>query len=84
VYDGLSPDEQARIAHAAPEVFASPELAIAWACEQGAFDEIAHARNAYEKVKRESKPTNAAEMATLWVADVKRRIAENAESNGDA
>ncbi|MBM3129773.1 MAG: ATP-binding protein [Chloroflexi bacterium] len=49
VYDGLSQAEQERIERAAPEVFESPEIAVAWAIEQGAFDEIAHARNAYEK-----------------------------------
>jgi len=84
VYDGLSQAEQDKIAHSAPDVFASPELAIAWAVEQGAFDEVAHARNAYEKIKRDGKPNDARAMATLWVADVKRRIAENAETNGDA
>jgi len=80
IYDGLSEDEQERIAHSAPEVFASPELAIAWAIEQGAFDEIAHARNAYEKVKREHNPKTAREMAQLWIADVRRRLAEMQET----
>lgn len=84
VYDGLSQDEQARIERAAPETFASPELAVAWAIEQGAFDEIAHARNAYEKVKRERKPQSAKEMAAAWVAEVGRRVSESDDNTGDA
>lgn len=74
MYDGLSEAEQNRKENAKPEVFASPEIAIAWAMEQGAFNEIAHARNAYEKVKREFNPQNAREMASFWIADVQSRV----------
>jgi len=59
-----------------PELFASPQKAQAWAVEQGAFTEIAHARNAYEKLKSEKIPKSAREMSDLWKEDVARRLAE--------
>ncbi len=79
MYDGLTEDEQARKENAKPEVFASPEIAVAWAMEQGAFDEIQHARNAYNRIKCDSKPSNAREMASLWITDVQSRIADKAQ-----
>lgn len=80
-YDGLTPADMERKEFAAPEMFPSPEVAIAWAVEQGAFDSEPHARNAYEKVKREQQPQSARHMAALWTADVLRRAAEK---NGGA
>jgi len=77
VYDGLTREEQERIAQEAPEVFPNPETAIAWAVDQKAFESIPHARNAYDKLKRESDPETAQEMAALWVADVRARLGEN-------
>ena len=79
-YDGLSQAEQDRIEGAAPEVFPNAETAISWGFEQGAFEALQHARNAYEKVKREHNPQTAREMAGLWVADVSRRILEGADN----
>ncbi len=76
VYDGLTPAEMDRIELSAPEIFPSPEVAISWAMDQGAFDEIAHARNAYDKLKREHNPQNARHMAALWVANVQYRLEE--------
>lgn len=75
-YDGLSQEDMDRKEVSAPEMFPSPEVAIAWGIEQGAFDNEAHARNAYEKIKREQNPQNARHMASLWAADVQRRLAE--------
>jgi hypothetical protein len=34
----------------------SPEAAWSWGFEQGIFRDMAHARNAYDKLKRERKP----------------------------
>ena len=77
-YDGLSAEDMERKELAAPEMFPSPEVAIAWAVEQGAFESETHARNGYEKLKREGQPQNARHMASLWTADVERRKAEKA------
>ena len=59
-----------------PTSFASPDLAIAWGMAQGCFRDELHAKNAYEKVKAEQKPKNAAEMAAYWLAEVDKRVAE--------
>ena len=80
VYDGLSTADMDRKETAAPEVFASPEIAIDWAIAQGAFDNIQHARNAYEKLKREAQPKSAREMTALWTADVARRLETEPEA----
>lgn len=74
VYDGLGIEGQEEIASAAPEIFPSPAKAIAWGYEQGAFKALQHARNAYEKLKREKQPSTAADMRDLWVSEVERRI----------
>lgn len=81
VYGGLSQQDMDRIENSVPEFFPTPEAAMDWAIEQGAFESITHARNAYDKVKREQNPQNAKHMASLWVADVQRRVAE---TNGGA
>jgi len=59
-----------------PTAFANPAEAIAWGFGQGCFRDAVHSQNSYEKLKEERKPQNAAEMWTLWIADVKRRMAE--------
>jgi hypothetical protein len=74
IYDGLSKSDQAQIEQETPDHFPNPETAIAWGLEQGAFKALQHARNAYDKLKREHKPQTAQEMAALWVADVKGRL----------
>lgn len=79
-YEGLTQQDMDRIENSTPEFFPSPEVAIAWAIEQGAFESDVHARNAYEKVKREAEPKSAREMAAAWVLDVQRRLAESAAS----
>jgi len=77
VYDGLSQAEQDALEDAAPpETFPNPQTAIAWGYDRGAFQAIQHARNAYDKIKREGNPSSAAEMRDLWVAEVERRLAE--------
>lgn len=74
VYDGLSQDDQEEIEQATPDVFPDPETAIAWGFERGVFEALAHARNAYAKLRREAQPKTAREMATLWVIDVQARL----------
>lgn len=76
VYGGLSAADQAALADATPTAFTGPDHAIGWGYEQGCFDDLAHARNAYDKLKRERTPKSASEMWALWVEDVQRRMAE--------
>ena len=78
-YDGLTLEQQEAIAQTPPDVFPNDETAISWGFEQGAFQAIQHARNAYEKLKREQQPQDAHQLAALWVADVQRRLAEAGE-----
>jgi hypothetical protein len=54
--------------------FPSPQAAIDFAMRRGIFKARQHAENAYDKVKRDGKPTTASEMALLWRAEIKRRI----------
>jgi hypothetical protein len=79
VYGGLSEEEQDRIEQTALEVFPNAETAISWGFEQGAFQALQHARNAYDKLKREAQPRDAYEMAQVWVTEVKSRLAALAE-----
>lgn len=74
LYGGLSADDQDRIEKTTPTSFPTPERAISWAIEQGAFRAEAHARNAYEKIKRDRKPQSAKEMATFWIEMVQERV----------
>lgn len=83
VYAGLSLAEQEHLEQVAPAVFPNPETAINWGFEQGVFGALQHARNAYNKLKREKKPQNAREMATLWVNDIQARIEALAASPGE-
>lgn len=76
VYDGLSEDDQKRIEQQTPVTFPNPEAAIAWGLEQGAFDALEHARNAYDKLKREKQPGKAADMWRLWTDEIHRRMTE--------
>ncbi|MBN2003955.1 MAG: AAA family ATPase [Anaerolineae bacterium] len=75
VYAGLSEQERQAIEQRTPTSFASPEAAIAWGVERGAFRTIQHARNAYDKLKREQTPQSAEDMAALWAANVEYRRA---------
>jgi hypothetical protein len=74
VYDGLTEEDRERIAQETPDVFPNAATAIAWGFDQGAFEVLQHARNAYDKLKAEAQPEDAAEMAGLWVADVRARL----------
>ncbi len=76
-YDGLTQTEMDGIEKGTPKVFPTSAVAIAWAVDQGAFDNIPHAQNAYDKIKRERAPQTAVEMAALWVADVQLRLLWN-------
>lgn len=80
VYGGLSKDDMANIAKQSPTDFSGPEEAIAWGYEQGAFRDAVHAKNAYDKLKTERKPTTAAEMWKIWQKDVQERVKAAAES----
>jgi len=77
-------DIEAAAAKNVSNAFLSPAAAIQWGFEQGAFRVFIHAENAYEKLKREHSPKTAEEMATLWRADVARRLAENAHGAQEA
>ena len=46
--------------------FISRGAALAWACEQGAFDDAAQALLVYNDVKQEGNPSTATEMGALW------------------
>lgn len=76
VYGGLSQAEQDAIERATPASFPSADAAIAWGLESGAFDALQHARAAYDKLKADAKPATAGAMWQLWIADVRRRQAE--------
>lgn len=65
-----------------PHVFASPQAAITWGCDQGCFKSKEHAKNAYEKLKSAQSPSNAEEMGALWRAEVARRIEGAPEEGG--
>jgi len=84
VYDGLSAQERDAIEQRAPTAFPNPEAAIAWGFEQGAFQALQHARNAYDKLREEQQPQSAEEMTALWVANVEYRLAtaQEAEEQG--
>lgn len=72
-------------AEGTPTTFGSAQEAIAWGFEQGCFGAPQHARNAYEKLKKEKQPKTAAAMWSAWVEDVQRRRAEaEAEQEGEA
>lgn len=66
VYGGLTSSDMEAIEKAAPVTFAGPEDAIAWGVEQGCFRDAVHAKNAYDKVKREIKPATAPDMWAAW------------------
>lgn len=84
VYDGLTRDDQDKIESATPTGFAGPELAIAWGVDCGAFTELLHSRNAYDKLKRDHSPQTAGEMWELWIADclARRAPADDKEELG--
>jgi hypothetical protein len=85
VYDNLTEEERVAFGEEPPEgAFPSTAVAIAWGFARGVFNDEAHARNAYEEIKRTKRPANAREMRDLWVLDVYRRLAEKeqAKPNG--
>lgn len=85
VYDGLTADDQKRIEAATPASFPSAAAAIAWGHEQGVFEALPHARNAYDALKAEHRPSTAADMWRLWLDDVAaRKLAQAASSRGQA
>jgi len=73
VYGGLTSEEMTNLAQGSPAAFSGPEDAIAWGVEQGCFRDTVHAKNAYDKIKREKKPATAPEMWQLWINEVEQR-----------
>jgi hypothetical protein len=53
--------------------FSGPDQAQAWGLEQGVFVDALHAQQAYELIKREHSPKNAATMWSLWIKYVYER-----------
>lgn len=84
MYDGLTREQQETIAQGTPTAFPDDETAISWGNDQGCFKDLLHARNAYEKLQRETEATGS-ELAALWVADVQERLAALVEAieNGE-
>lgn len=78
VYDGLTETDQKRIEATTPASFPNAAAAIAWGFEQGCFQALEHARNAYDVCKREHNPTTAGDMWAVWIADVTARKAARA------
>jgi hypothetical protein len=70
MYDGLVHEQQAR----KESRFSGPDEAITWAVEQGAFPNLKQSRTAYETVKANHQPANAAEMWELWTMEVHSRL----------
>ena len=75
LYDGLTKEEQNRIEAQTPMVFQSPQHALSYGVEEGAFQSIEEAQKIYELVKKECQPTNAKEMASFWQAEIRNRKA---------
>mgnify|MGYP001823637387 CR=1 FL=1 len=89
VYDGLSEAEKDAIEHSVPASFSGPEEAIRWGMDQvGAdglvFKDEAHAKNAYELVKKVRQPDTAGDMWALWVAEVQARQAGESTAKQEA
>lgn len=76
VYGGLSAGDMDAIEMATPTAFSGPADAVAWGFEQGCFNDALHAQNAYDEVKRNYQPQNAAMMWEVWIAEVQSRLAE--------
>ncbi|MEC7986645.1 MAG: hypothetical protein VX278_15870, partial [Myxococcota bacterium] len=73
LYDGLSAGERKKIESETPIIFKSPQHALSWSVDQGAFQSIEEARKTYDVVKTECQPTSAKEMAALWQAEIRNR-----------
>lgn len=84
VYDGLTEAQQNEIEQQTPASFPNAEAAIAWGFEQGAFEALQHARNAYAKLKAEKQPETANEMWALWIDNVNHRLADLALADDQA
>ena len=73
LYDGLSVEEQNKIEAKTPMVFNSPQHALSWSVEEGAFQSIEEAQKIYSLVKQNCQPTSAKEMAAFWQAEIRDR-----------
>ncbi len=73
VYGGLTAEELDAYEQQPVSSFSGPEEAIAWGVEQGCFRDTVHAKNAYDKLKREKKPQTALDMWQFWIAMVEQR-----------
>jgi hypothetical protein len=84
VYGGLSVPEQEAIEKQAPSAFPTEEAAIDWGVGRGVFKGIEHARNTWEKIKRENPNLNLARWSTLWADEVEARAGHSGkEAAGD-
>jgi len=84
VYGGLTPEEQRLLEQDTPTVFKSPEVAISWAYEKGAFVNVERAKSYYDKIKLEHNPKSAKEMRDHWIEAVEERIKEATKRALDA
>ena len=73
VYGGLSAAEMDVLETAVPSSFPNAAAAVAWGFEQNVFKDAVHAQHAYDALKQEKQPRDAASMWKLWVEDVQRR-----------
>ncbi|MEZ4865314.1 MAG: AAA family ATPase [Caldilineaceae bacterium] len=73
VYGGLTAEEMLALEEYPPVAFSGPEDAIAWGVEQGCFRDTVHAKNAYDKIKREKRPQTAPDMWQWWIEEVEQR-----------
>lgn len=73
LYDGLTQEEQNKIEAQTPMIFQSPQHALSYSVEEGAFQSIEEAKKIYELVKKECQPSSAKEMASFWQAEIRNR-----------
>lgn len=84
VYGGLSVADQDKLEKEAPAVFATEEAAIDWAVGRDVFKNVEHARNAWEKIKRENPNLDLARWSKLWTAEVENREATKQAGGAEA
>jgi hypothetical protein len=72
-YGGLTSEQMHSFEQQSPTSFSGPEEAIAWGVEQGCFHDAVHAKNCYDKLKRQKAPKTAADMWRFWIEEVEQR-----------
>jgi len=84
VYDGLSRTQQDQIEAVDPHCFPNPETAISWAMEKGVFPSPEEANTAYNQLREQTAPSNARQMAAVWVETVEAMAKAGAETSAQA